>query len=76
VPNPKYAPDEPVKIDGHVEGSDGRTLANFHGDDARVVNGDTYRGSDGHERTVVQTRDGSIIAVPTKALRNRTPHKR
>lgn len=57
---------QPVRIDGHVADAEG----SMHGHIGHVVGGNhTERGADGVQRTLIQTRDGQTVAVPTKALR-------
>lgn len=63
---PKLQTGQPVRIDGHV----GDAQGSMHGERAHVVGDNhTMRHQDGHDQTLVQTKDGVVVAVPTKALR-------
>lgn len=63
---PNLRTGQPVRIDGHVADADG----SMHGCVGHVVGANhTERGSDGVQRTLISTRDGQTVAVPTAALR-------
>lgn len=64
---PQFRTGQPVRIDGHVADADG----SMHGDIGHVTGRNhTERGSDGVQRTLVTTKGGQVVAVPTKALRS------
>lgn len=64
---PQFRQGQAVRIDGHVADADG----SMHGDIGHVTGRNhTERGSDGIERTLVTTKRGEVVAVPSRALRS------